>query len=72
MDSEMVYKPEVSVDCVVFGLDGNRLKVLLVQRNDNISKEELEGYNNRKLPGSIILPHEDLDSAAYRILEEYT
>ena len=66
------YKPEISVDCVVFGFDGSRLKVLLVQRNDEVPVEELEGFNNRKLPGSIILPNEDLDSAAYRILEEYT
>ena len=72
MNSEMVYKPEVSVDCVVFGFDGNRLKVLLVQRNDQGTEDDFEGFNNRKLPGSIILPHEDLDSAAYRILEEYT
>lgn len=72
MSIKEVYKPEISVDCVVFGFDGNRLKVLLVQRNDYESEEELEGYNNRKLPGSIILPNEDLDSAAYRILEEYT
>ena len=66
------YKPEISVDCVVFGFDGTRLKVLLVQRNDHTSEEELDGFNNRKLPGSIIMPNEDLDSAAYRILEEYT
>ena len=72
MSNEMVYKPEISVDCVVFGFDGNQLKVLLLERNDYQSHEELDGYNNRKLPGSIILPHEDLDSAAYRILEEYT
>ena len=72
MNKEELYKPEISVDCVVFGFDGNKLKVLLVQRNDHVLEEELEGFNNRKLPGSIILPHEDLDSAAYRILEEYT
>ena len=72
MNNEMVYKPEVSVDCVVFGFDGNRLKVLLVQSNDYVEDDDLAVFNNRKLPGSIILPHEDLDSAAYRILEEYT
>lgn len=71
MNELSVYKPEVSVDCVVFGFDGERLKVLLVQRNDELD-EDADKFNNRKLPGSIILPHEDLDSAAYRILEEYT
>lgn len=72
MDETAVYKPEISVDCVVFGFDGERLKVLLVQRNDSDADEDLNGYNNRKLPGSIIHPTEDLDSAAYRILEECT
>jgi hypothetical protein len=72
MNKNELYKPEISVDCVVFGFDGNRLKVLLLQREGLTSDDELKGFNNRKLPGSIILPHEDLDSAAYRILEEYT
>jgi hypothetical protein len=47
MSNEMVYKPEISVDCVVFGFDGNRLKVLLLERNDCQSYEKLDGYNNR-------------------------
>lgn len=72
MSEKTVYKPEISVDCVVFGFDGERFKVLLVQRNDDTADEELNEYNNRKLPGSIIHPNEDLDSAAYRILEECT
>ena len=72
MESEIEYKPEISVDCVVFGFDGERLKVLLVQRSDEMDDDEYSEYNNRKLPGSIILPTEDLDSAAYRILEECT
>ena len=28
MNNEMVYKPEVSVDCVVFGFDGNRFIIV--------------------------------------------
>lgn len=72
MENKQIYKPEISVDCVVFGFDGERLKILLIQRNDDATEEELNDFNNRKLPGSIILPHEDLDSAAYRILEECT
>lgn len=73
MEEEKIYKPEISVDCVVLGFDGERLKVLLVQRNgENNTDDNLNEYNNRKLPGSIILPSEDLDSAAYRILEECT
>lgn len=68
----MEYNPQVSVDCVVFGFDGERLKVLLVERDPDTAGDDGTVYNNRKLPGSIIRQDEDLDSAAYRILEEYT
>ncbi|MDD2286904.1 MAG: NUDIX domain-containing protein [Paludibacter sp.] len=69
MNAESIYYPFVSVDCVVFGFDGERLKVLLIERN---IKESDELYNDKKLPGSIILKDEDLDDAAIRILNELT
>lgn len=72
MEGTNGYKPEISVDCVVFGFDGEKLKVLLVQHDPIVSDMKGGKYNDLKLPGSIILPHEDLDTAAYRILEEYT
>lgn len=67
--TENVYNPHVSVDCVVFGFDGERLKVLLIERS--ISEKEVM-YNDKKLPGSIILADEDLDHAASRVLNELT
>ena len=63
------YNPHVSVDCVVFGFDGEKLKVLLIERTIN---EEEGFYSDKKLPGSIIYEEEDLDSAAKRILTELT
>ena len=57
----------VSVDCVVFGFDKNRLNVLLVQRN-----ESLPGERDLKLPGSLIYQEEDADDAAHRVLNELT
>jgi len=69
MASENIYNPHVSVDCVVFGFDGEKLKVLLIERS---IKEQNELYNDKKLPGSIILNDEDLDDAASRILNELT
>ena len=69
MASEMIYNPHVSVDCVVFGFDGERMKVLLIERNIT---EQNELYNDKKLPGSIILADEDLDDAASRVLNELT
>ena len=59
----------MSVDCVVFGFDGERLKVLLIERSIT---EQNELYNDKKLPGSIILNDEDLDTAATRVLTELT
>lgn len=63
------YNPHVSVDCVIFGFDGERLKILLIERNIS----EVNGnYSDKKLPGSIIYQDEDLDTAAIRILNELT
>lgn len=62
-------KPNVSVDCVVFGFDLSNLNVLLVDRNfttDGII------YADLKLPGDLILPQEDLEESARRILIEQT
>jgi len=69
MPNEYIYNPHVSVDCVVFGFDGEKLKVLLIERSIN---EQNEFYNDKKLPGSIILNDEDLDEAASRVLNELT
>lgn len=69
MPNENIYNPHVSVDCVVFGFDGEKLKVLLIERSIN---EQNELYNDKKLPGSIILNDENLDEAASRVLTELT
>lgn len=69
MQNEIIYNPHVSVDCVLFGFDGENLKVLLIERSIT---EQNELYNDKKLPGSIILNDEDLDDAASRVLTELT
>lgn len=69
MSNEIIYNPHVSVDCVVFGFDGEKIKVLLIERS---IKEDNSLYNDKKLPGSIILNDEDLDEAASRVLTELT
>ena len=59
----------ISVDCVVLGFDGTRLRVLLVKREgEHLGRE----YNDLKLPGSLIYKDEDLDEAASRVLYELT
>ena len=57
--------PHVSVDCVIFGFDGDGLHILLIERKQN-EKQALA------LPGDLILDDEDLDAAAVRVLSELT
>src|SRR3982751_1016528 len=56
----------LTVDCVVFGLDANELKVMLIQR----ALRPFEG--KWALPGGFVRTDETLDEAARRELEEET
>lgn len=56
----------VSVDCVIFGYDDKKLKVLLIKSD----LEEFEGLNS--LLGDLLRPNEDLEEAPYRVLRERT
>lgn len=55
-----------SVDCVIFCYDKGELKVLLIKSD----LAEFEGLYS--LLGDLLGPHEDLESAPYRILKERT
>ncbi len=59
-------RPAVTVDCVVFGLDASRLKVLLIRRD----REPFEG--RWALPGGFVDMDEPLEAAALRELREET
>ncbi len=59
-------RPALTVDCVVFGLDEDDLKVLLVQR----AGEPFRG--SWALPGGFVDMKETTDEAALRELEEET
>ena len=62
--------PNVSVDCVVFGFQNAKLKVLLMERNhENASGEN---STDTALPGDLINNDETLDEAATRVLGELT
>lgn len=58
-----------SVDCVIFGFDGENLNVLLLHRK---GEDNGESFHDMKLPGSLIYQDEDLDEAAKRVLNELT
>ncbi|MBA2562366.1 MAG: NUDIX hydrolase, partial [Chitinophagaceae bacterium] len=56
----------LSVDCVIFGFDENKLKVLLI-------RSDLEKFKSKwSLLGDLVKPDEDLDASAYRILKQRT
>lgn len=56
----------VAVDCIIFGFDGNVLKILLVKRS--IEPE----VNKWSLMGGFVQPPEDLAEAAARVLQDLT
>ena len=64
------YKDEakhyVAVDCIIFGFDGDRLKLLLIKRNFE------PGKGQWSLMGGFLKENEGLDDAAQRILEQLT
>jgi 8-oxo-dGTP diphosphatase len=60
------FKSAFSVDCVIFGYHEGELKILLIQRG-------AEPYENFwALPGDLVYPTEDLDTAATRVLGDLT
>lgn len=59
-------KVPITVDCVIFGFEENKLKVLLIKSDLALYKEKLS------LLGDIVKDNEELDEAAYRILKERT
>ncbi len=58
-----IYVPHISVDTVIFGFNGDQLKVLLLKMKFN---------HQYFLPGGYMKKEENLDSAAIRILRERT
>jgi len=64
--------PNVSVDCLVFGFNFERLHILLNKR-ELISKETGEKLiSDYTLAGHHLLENENADAAAYRILQQIT
>ncbi|MDO9375866.1 MAG: NUDIX domain-containing protein [Bacteroidota bacterium] len=63
---ENINKIALSVDCIIFGFDEAKLKVLLI-------RSDLKKFAGKwSLLGDLVFPTEDLDAAAYRILKQRT
>ncbi len=59
-------KMPITVDCVIFGFDDNELKVLLI-------RSDLEKYKGLwSLLGDVVQANEEVDAAAYRVLDQRT
>jgi ADP-ribose pyrophosphatase YjhB (NUDIX family) len=56
----------VAVDCIIFGFDGDNLKLLVIQRGFEPEK------NKWSLMGGFVEPNESTDDAAARILKQLT
>ncbi len=56
----------VAVDCIIFGFDGDELKLLLIQRGFEPQKGKWS------LMGGFVQPKEGLEKAAARILKQLT
>ena len=56
----------IAVDCIVFGFDGEHLKILLVKRGIEPEKDKWS------LMGGFVSPEESIDGAANRVLKKLT
>lgn len=56
----------IAVDCIVFGFDGEHLKLLLIKRGFEPEKDKWS------LMGGFVRPEESLDDAANRVLTQLT
>ena len=66
MNRNIDYHSTFSIDCVIFGFDEGDLKILLIQRAEEVHIGSLA------LPGNIARDDEDIDQGAARILNELT
>lgn len=69
MEKQYTYeypRPAVATDCVVFGFDGNKLRVLLIERGGDPFK------GHWALPGGFLESDETVEQAAQRELREET
>ena len=57
---------DLSIDCIVFGFQESDLKVLLVKHAEGIIKDRWA------LPGGFVTYDENIDSSAYRLLNDLT
>lgn len=63
---EKFFQFALSVDCIILGYHGNKLKLLVIERGTEPHKGKVA------LPGDLVYPTEDMELAASRVLRELT
>jgi len=63
---------DISVDCVLFGFDGEGLKVLLIEQAIPESGALSQDQVQLALPGDLVFTDESLDDSAGRVLKQLT
>ncbi len=71
-NKERTVNKYVSVDCVIFGFDFEKLNVLLLDRKLMDPENGLIVFGDKTLAGNHVYMDEDLDEAAHRILQQLT
>lgn len=61
---------DVSVDCVVFGFDDEKLKLLVIEQRQPLDSAPIK--LQKALPGDLLKDNESLNEAARRVLSELT
>jgi 8-oxo-dGTP diphosphatase len=69
-DFSKYFTTAFSVDNVIFGFDDADIKILLIRRG--LERQRSIYQDMWALPGDLVNPDEDLDGAAYRVLDELT
>lgn len=62
---------DISIDCVIFGFDDERLKLLLIEQKAPALPSPTYKPQHA-LPGDLVEPNESFDDAAARVLRELT
>ncbi|NND94219.1 MAG: NUDIX hydrolase [Flavobacteriales bacterium] len=69
--TKRVLNPNISIDCVLFGFDFEKLHVLLIDRGGD-QDDQGDDVKRFALPGDLIYNDEDLNSGAQRVLKDLT
>ena len=72
MTTDLANTIDLSVDCVLFGFDGESLNVLLIDQKPPAGSKFPADKLQKAIPGDLVMTNEGLDDSALRVLKELT